>query len=350
MEAWYHGPMKKWIPLALLSSSLSFGATNNHLFDSQEPKEILIQNRVLLKIGDQAITLLDVVKKMDLIFYRQYPQFASNLAARYQFYSASWETILNAVIDEHLMVADAEEKQVVVSDGDVREELESIFGPDVVFRIDQLGMTYDEAFDLLKREITVNRMQGMMVHSKAQSEVSPKEVVTAYEAYLAAHPPEEWWSYRILSFKSDDARLAQERGELARLLFKEGIPLAEIPARLQTNECSCTLSDAYKTADKDLGMAYKSVLLATASGALSEPFMQSKGGSATARLFFLQEHRKEEAPQLKEMQNKLHQELLQKAIVRHSAAYQQKLREHYGVSESLLGEALPEDAQFFALR
>ena len=124
----------------------------------------------------KAISVMDVVRKMDLLFYRQYPDLASSAMARYQFYTSGWRSVLGAVIDDYLIVADAEEKEITVNDGEVREELEKMFGPDVVLNLDQLGMTLEEAFDLLKTELTVQRMTAIMVRSKAITDVHPLSV------------------------------------------------------------------------------------------------------------------------------------------------------------------------------
>jgi len=48
--------------------------------------------------------------------------------ARYQFYSAQWYPTLQQMIDHELMVTDAETREVKVSDGEVREEIQTRFG------------------------------------------------------------------------------------------------------------------------------------------------------------------------------------------------------------------------------
>ena len=145
------------------ASSPPVDFNSNFSFDQNYPENIIINNRILLKINGKAITVIDVVRKMDLLFYRQYENLASSAIARYQFYNTGWRTVLGMVIDDYLIMADAEEKQIKVNDGEVREELQRLFGPDVVLNVDKLGMTLEEAFELIKTELIVQRMTSMMV-------------------------------------------------------------------------------------------------------------------------------------------------------------------------------------------
>ncbi len=69
--------IKRIILLSLLCSCSSlFGAVSNLDFslDNSYPQNIVINNRILLKVNGKSITVMDVVRKMDLLFYRQYPE------------------------------------------------------------------------------------------------------------------------------------------------------------------------------------------------------------------------------------------------------------------------------------
>src|SRR5262245_20569039 len=130
--------------ICLLLSSISTLSAIEYSMQEEYPTDLLVKNRVLMKLNGKSITVMDVVRKMDLLFYRQFPDLAASSVARYQFYMAGWRTILEAVIDDQLILADAEEKKVEVTDGEVREELEQLFGPDTVLNLDKLGMSLDE--------------------------------------------------------------------------------------------------------------------------------------------------------------------------------------------------------------
>jgi len=103
--------------------------------------------------------------------------------ARYQFYSSQWYPTLQQMIDHELMVTDAETRQVNVSDGEVREEIQTRFGPNVMESLDQLGITYDEAREMVHQDMIVQRIQWVRVSSKDHfsrnqkclSEISPRK-------------------------------------------------------------------------------------------------------------------------------------------------------------------------------
>src|ERR1700733_15248143 len=73
------------------------------LLSSQEP-QIVVNNRIIAKINGKPISVMDLMKKMDILFYRQYPQYASLVMARYQFYQANWSYVLSEMIDKELIL------------------------------------------------------------------------------------------------------------------------------------------------------------------------------------------------------------------------------------------------------
>ncbi|KAM9955010.1 hypothetical protein ACTFIW_000840 [Dictyostelium discoideum] len=60
---------------------------------------ITIDNQILATVRDHVITVLDLVKKMDMIFYRQYPEYRSSPEAGLQFYQTHWRAVLKEAID-----------------------------------------------------------------------------------------------------------------------------------------------------------------------------------------------------------------------------------------------------------
>src|SRR5579871_780542 len=140
--------------LALCSSALLLGDESiSPIAEFQEPQELVVYNRILAKVNDKTISVIDVMKKMDLFLQKYYPQFAGSKAARYQFYSSQWRETLTQMIDQELMIADAEKLEVKVTDAEVREELLNRFGPNIMTVLDGLGVTYDEARKMIHNEM-----------------------------------------------------------------------------------------------------------------------------------------------------------------------------------------------------
>lgn len=338
--------------LTLLSAALLLGAEasaassplGDFSFQGATPETLVINNRVLLKLNGKAITVLDVVRKMDLMFYRQYPEYASSDAARYQFYTSAWRTILAAVIDDYLIMADAEEKKITVNDGEVRQELETLFGPDVVLNLDKAGMTLDEAFDLLKTELTVQRMTSMMVRSKAMTEVQPAGMKKRYETVVADNPAKNYLTYRVLSIRGEGHESAAQ--EAHSLLANQHVPFEEIVARVQEKGLEASCSEDFRQLESDLSLSYRAVLATLSVGNVSAPISNDK----VSRLFCLKNNETVEPPSFQEVLNDLKNELTQEAFARRNGEYREKLRDYYGLSDEYLSHVIPQNLKPFALR
>src|SRR3989344_4181227 len=82
--------------------------------------KIAIHNTILAKAQGTTISVLDVKKKLDLLFHKNYPHLAQSNQARCQFYEASWRHVLMEMVDHQLILADAAARDVKVTDGEVR--------------------------------------------------------------------------------------------------------------------------------------------------------------------------------------------------------------------------------------
>jgi hypothetical protein len=337
----------------LLTLSTSLFADMGAPFALNQDREIVINNRVLLKVEGETISLMDVVKKMDLLFYRQYPQYASSPELRYQFYMVNWRDMFSSVIDDHLILADAKEKKIEVTDGDIRESMEDLFGPDVVISLDKVGLSYQEARELIKTELIVRRMMGMMVRSKAQFDVNPKEVKKLYEQVAKKAPLDETWVYKMLTIQTKEEEKGKSLAAKALdLLENQKVPFEELVTHLQCEEAEVRLSEEYKRSQKDLSTAHKNVLESMGIGSCSHPIVQTskKDGTHLVRIFHLKDKEKAKEPTLKDLEAKLSEELLAKSMERHTAEYLEKLRKHYGITEPYLEDMVPGDFHPFALK
>lgn len=342
--------MLKKIILILLSPVLLFGEVS---LDSQKHGDIVVNNRILLKINGEAISVVDVVKKMDLIFYRQYPQLINNPMARYEFYMTNFQGLFFALVNDYMVLADSEDKEIEVTDGDIREELESLFGPDVVANIDKIGLTFDEAWELLKREITVRRMNMMMVRSKAMSEVHPKELKVLYDEYVKQNPAQNVWHYHILTFKGNEKEKVQNVADKAFLQMTEkNITPFDVSLIFKESDTEFSLSDEFVRSEKEISSSHKAVLEKLNEKGVSHPSLQAnlKEPYFVAKIFYLKEQKRNVPITFAEIQDKLEHELLQKAVMRYSEQYSEKLRERYGITNEYISQMIPQNFQPFALR
>ena len=97
---------------------------NLSLMDSnQSSQHLVVNNRILAKVNDKTISVLDVMKKMDVFLTRYYPHLSDSTTARYQYFSSQWKDVLSQMIDNELMLADAEKLELKVTDAEVRETI-----------------------------------------------------------------------------------------------------------------------------------------------------------------------------------------------------------------------------------
>ncbi len=347
-------PCLLFLSLALRAADLftpDFAAPSQ-LSHRQQREQIAIQNRVLLKINGKAITVMDLVRKLDLLFYRQFPEYSDIAAAKYQYYMANWRALLATMIDDELIMADASEKEVEVTDADIREEMEQLFGPDVVLNLDRIGWTYDEAVKILKEEFIVRRMVQMMVRSKANVAVHPREMKKFFQKMSESEPEEPIWNYEMLTVNSSgDEASTKSLQEAFEMLVEKKINLEGAVEALKAKGLEARFSEFSRKAS-ELSDSHKEVLAAIDSRGYSEPryFPGKKEGTGLFRIFHLQEKKESARLAFQAVEKKIASTLMEEAVSRENSAYLQRLRIHFGITEDYLSKMVPEDFQPFQLR
>jgi hypothetical protein len=312
-------------------------------------KKIAFQNSILAKVNGSTISMMDVKKKMDMLFHQHYPKLVQSNTARYQFYEKSWRQALMEMIDNELILADAEEKEVKITDAEVRETLESRFGPSVLSTLDKIGLTYDEAWKLVKNELIVQRMTWWFIHSKAIQSVTPQTIREAYRSFLQENPPYQELKYRIVSIRSDKLDLAEKVGQF---LLESGKSPERLAEALLALDPAIQVSSEYTATDLEISEAHRSALASLTPGQYSAPILQKSRADqkSIARIFYLASKSDHPAPPFQDLSSMLRDQLIQKAMVQHSQTYVEKLRKHYGFDASFVKEALPEDLHPFSLQ
>ncbi len=309
----------------------------------EQVSEIIINNRILTRVGDKNITVLDVVKQMDVFLNRHYPHYLNSNTARYQFYTMHWKTTLQQIIDNELMTADAESKDIKVTDGDVREEIQSRFGPNVMGTLDQLGLSYEEARKLVQQEMVVQRIQGFRVTSKVLQKVSTQNIKDAYKQFLQENPPKDLWKYQFVTIRSDNSETMQNlASQLVALKEKSQTSLAaavdllkeQLPPESTT---TLTVSQEFDTEEKALSQTHRETLSQLEIGKWSQPTLQtSRDGTSVVRIFHLKNHTKERPPVFTAVANSLRMQLLNDIADQELKTYRAKLYQRFNFDDRLI--------------
>lgn len=333
--------MKKIICFFLITLHFANCSAEVSLLGGKGSEQVTVHNRILAKVNGKPISVVDLMKKMDILFYREFPQYTSFPEARYQFYLANWESILKELIDKELIIADAEENKLPVNSGDVRQEMEQLFGPNIINNLDKIGMTFDEAWKIVQGDIMLQRMLYIRVNAKAMRNVTPRDVFAAYEQYAKDNILSEQWQYQVISIRDKDPSAGAATANIAfSLLAEDQVSLEDLPSKIKAlplaSSSQINISESFLHGEKEISADYKAILQKMAPGEYSKPVSQkSKDKSTVFRLFHLDKKIPGGAPPFKQVENKLKNQLIEKEIVEHSTAYFKKLRNHFDVQETI---------------
>lgn len=318
-----------------------------------EPK-ISIHNEILAKINDKPISVMDVIKEMDMIFLNSYPDLVDSPLAKYQFYTSSWKHVLNQMINKELMILDSVEKQLQISEGEVREEMEKRFGPNIMQNLEKINLTFDEAKDLTKKDLVVQRMSWYFIHQKALQGVTPEDIRFSYEKYLIQNPPKSEWTYQVITIQADELEGAKALTEkVNRVIEQKKLKLSEMKDEILTlaNEAEkIKISKEYVNNSIDVSSSHKKGLISLLENQYSKPLIVEGRANLkpSYRIFYLKKKTEHEPPSFQEMTAQLKNELVQKLSATKSAEYISKLRKHYGFEGNLL--LVPEDFNPFEVK
>lgn len=354
--------MKKLLFSSLFLAITSLTSLELHadslLGGPSQDQHIIVNNRILAKANAKAISVIDVMKKLDLLFYRQYPQYASNVQARFQFYQTNWKSALDELIDKELILVDAEEMKLKVNQGDVRQEMESVFGPNIIINLDKAGLTYDEAYQLVFDDITIRRMLYFRVHMKVLSQVTPQKIREFYNEIADKNIRDNEWIFNVVTIRQRDSAKAGETANLVyNLLTDDKISLNDLLAKLDEmkvyipKQKNVTVSEEFKTNEKELSDVFKQILTKLSPDTYSLPIAQKSrsDNSSVFRIFYLKSMVPGGVIPFSELETKIKNKLLDEGVSKETEAYFKRQRKHFDIQEAHLDDSLSPDFQPFTL-
>ncbi|MBI5273978.1 MAG: hypothetical protein HY860_02860 [Chlamydiales bacterium] len=317
--------------------------------------DLIIHNRPLATVNSKMITLIDVVKQLDTEICLHDPTLYSDNTLRYQYFQSNWQRVLQDLIEQELILADYEHKKLFeVSEGDVREEMQSRFGPNMMGKLDQIHLTHEEAKKMIENEMIVRQMLWYKAYSKAMHHITPEAIKMAYQAFLEQFPPKETWKYQTLSIKGSDKESCAKLAEKAfQLCLEQQMTFTQAAEELKKTDpvFSVTVSNDLEVEHKNLSTQHQSILMQLKEGMISTPITQNtKNNESVVRLFYLKEHKKDQPQSLEQMGEKLKNSLMQKAADIQKNDYINKLKSNYGFNENEEKNLISSDYQPFGLK
>jgi hypothetical protein len=227
--------------------------------------------------------------------------------------------------------------------------MEEVFGPNILKNLNNIGMSFDEAWQIVQNDILIQRMLYIRVHSKVIQLVTPQEVRKAYDGYIKSNVLPKAWDYRVISLRDKNPEVAAHAANFAyQQLTEKQLPIAELAASLKeqtgfAQTYQLTVSDEMHHDEKEISEPYRQVLETLSAGNYSSPAAQQSRGKGTMafRIFFLKEFHPGGVPPYSEVAGKLKDELLQTAAAEETKLYLTRLRKHFDVQEMLPADFEP---------
>lgn len=344
---------------SLLASDFGYSPVGAPAMPEQKaPSEVIYNNRPLVKVAGKTISLVDVIKKMNIFVHQYAPDLFDSKVSLYQFYFNSWRSTLDELINNELILLEATEKEVKVSDGDVREEMEERFGPNIMTKLDKLGLQYEEARQIVQVDLKVRQLMWYKVHAKAKQTITPSVVKSAFKQHLAQNPPLEEWDYQVLSIRGKNGSFCEDLAKSASTLLREeaydlqttASKLKEVD-NLESKKISINVSEEFHADSKSISDQHRKVLETLAQRSFSAPTLQKSrvDNSSVYRIFYLKSYTKKEAPQFNDMFENLENDLLGKASDIEKKRYIKLLEKKFNFNRNVVSESLPDNYVPFAL-
>jgi hypothetical protein len=323
----------------------------NFLPQTEETYEIIVTNRPLVKINGKTFSVLDVQKKMDLFLKEHHPETLSSNLVTYQFYAQNWRHSLQEMIDNELIKMEAEAYKIQISDGDIRQEMDKRFGPNVVKRLDELKLTFEDAKAMTHDEIVVRNMTWYKVWAKVLHDVTPELVKSERDAYISRLALKDEWTYKMATVRGAD-----ETGEIATKAYEILVQAGQTSLDSNSKEALpsnviLNVSDPITISSKDLAPEILTVLESLPTQTFSKPIAQKSrsDGSIVYRMFCVTDHKKDLSPRFEEISSKIHETLVQQYGNIQREEYFSKLRKRFFCEDLVVANLFPPAYQPFTI-
>lgn len=317
---------------------------------------IVINNRPLARVNGKTFSLIDVVKKMDIFIQTQYPALMKDKATLFQFYQNNWKTQLEQMIENELVLLDAESKEIDVSDGDIRKEMSERFSPNVFARLDEFNLSFEEARELVKNDLIIQQMLWYRAYSKARQSITPDTIKKSYDMHVQNFNGADAWKYEVLTLRGEEGTSEKFSAMAYDLLTNKQLPLKEVASRLNqeaktmdVNVIASASSD-YQLDSNQISKQHLDILSTLQLNGYSEPVKQTtRDGSPVHRIFHLKNHEKSEPEAFESYANTKLDQMLNQAAAREKQRYVDRLKKQFHFDENEQIFDLPQNYQPFAL-
>ncbi|ANH78221.1 hypothetical protein [Candidatus Chlamydia sanziniae] len=335
-------------PIGYSNETSAVSSSYENVFDSKkeaDPSGLVIHNRVLFKVNeDLVVTTLDVIQKLNLLFYTSYPHLIDSFPARSQYYTTMWPVVVESVIDEFLMVADAKVKKIGIDPTIVNQEIEEIFGRDLSSFYVHFDMTPEDIFKVMERTLTAQRVVGMMVRSKAMLKITPGKIREHYNQLSEEAAQTPVWKYRVVTLKANTESLASQIADkvFTRLNETKTWDKERLSALVLSQGGQMVCSEEFCRKEQELSKSHRIALeeISYPDKLCSLPRAHKSG----FKIYVLLDKSIASIESLDVMEPRIKQHLFVMEAEGLEKRYKEKLRNRYGYDASMIAKLLSEEA------
>ncbi len=339
------------------ASPMSYG--NNFLEHSGKKAQIIVNNRPLAKINGKVFSVMDVKKQMDIYLAKSYPQMMDDPESILQFYVQNWRPILQEMVDNELMLMEANELAYKVEKPFIREEMEQKFGANVNERLEELGLTPTEAEKLVEEDLICKSMMWYRVWQRSMNKITPQVVYDHYVKHIEASPSQDEWTYQMCTIRGKDSEATAQIAKDIRSIFSKtgttlGSSLTDAVAavsKLLPSSVNIKLSDDIQLTSQQLSAENLSILESLKPTEISEPVSQKSryDDQTVTRLFHLKNHTSKSPPSFEQVSNEIRDALVGKASESVRQEYLSKLRKRFCCEHLVIEKMYDQQTKLFIL-
>jgi hypothetical protein len=299
-------------------------------------ESIQTTNRILVNVGEKAITVLDIKKEMDRQIYMKDKRMFTNTQATCKHYAQNWKYTLKKMTEDEILLLEAKKLEYKMPETEITQKVAELFGEDNVVACKALSFTAEEARKISNRELISVHLSWFGIWSKSVMQTTPKTVMEAYTQYTADLEKKDKWTYQAVYVKGAEEKLVQERAAKIKTLLKEGdcINLSLLVDNMKSEE-----SDVNLRASKDITLekSQLSKTLLTVLGSLEEGMSSDiittkKGDEYTGKIFQLKSIQKQHIPAFVDVSEKIKSSIMNQSGTEISTKYFEPLYKKYDIS------------------
>jgi hypothetical protein len=346
--------------LSLLTSTLLADVAPFQAQHELKQPQINFHNRPLIKVNGRTISLIDVIKKMDLFLLSHYPQALDDPASMHQYYTTHWKQTFTEMVESELIVLDSEALKITISEADIREELETTIGGHLIAKLDKINLSLEEVKTITEKDLIVKQMTWFKAYSKAMQSVTPEMIKIAYQETVKKEQTnqKEEWCYQVLTVKSPDIKKSESAAKsVYTILTTREASMQNAPQILKVSHQEAAQDVEVLTSKEmivdslSISKQHQDILSKLSVDQYSEPVLQQVRNSneSVYRIFHLKRHSKVEPRTFDQLATGLKDKLTQIAAEKEKKVYVEGLKKRYHITEQDLYAETPKDYEPFAL-